>query len=85
MREAAKREEAAGGCPRPRCILNVSSVSGVHGSVGQANYATAKAGVVGLTKAVAKEWGPFGVRCNALVFGYINTRCELSRQLLLHA
>ena len=47
---------------------------GVGGSVGQANYATAKAGVVGLTKAVAREWGPFGVRCNALVFGYINTR-----------
>lgn len=49
--------------------------AGVHGSIGQANYATAKAGVVGLTKAVAKEWGPFGVRCNCLTYGYINTRC----------
>eukprot|EP00887_Chlorella_sp_A99_P004863 scaffold4.g4863.t1 len=74
MREAAKREIEQAGRPAPRCILNVSSVSGVHGSAGQANYATAKAGVVGLTKAVAKEWGPFGIRCNALVFGYINTR-----------
>ena len=42
--------------------------------MGQANYATAKAGVVGLTKAVAKEWGPCNIRCNALVFGYIATR-----------
>ncbi|PRW58222.1 3-oxoacyl-ACP reductase [Chlorella sorokiniana] len=74
MRDAAKAEIAASGRPRPRCILNVSSVSGVHGSIGQANYATAKAGVVGLTKAVAKEWGPFGVRCNCLTYGYINTR-----------
>lgn len=40
----------------------------------QANYATAKAGVLGLTKAVAKEWGAFNIRCNALVYGYINTR-----------
>lgn len=52
-----------------------SCCAGVHGSIGQANYATAKAGVVGLTKAVAKEWGPFGVRCNCLTYGYINTRC----------
>lgn len=48
--------------------------TGTHGSVGQANYATAKAGVVGLTKTVAREWGPFGIRCNALVPGFINTR-----------
>ena len=47
----------------------------MHGSIGQANYATAKAGVVGLTKAVAKEWGHFGVRCNCLTYGYIHTRC----------
>lgn len=79
MREAAKREIEASGRPRPRCILNVSSVSGVHGSVGQANYSTAKAGVVGLTKSVAKEWGPFGIRCNALTFGYINTRLVASK------
>jgi 3-oxoacyl-[acyl-carrier protein] reductase len=49
----------------PRCIVNISSTSGVHGNAGQANYALAKAGVTGLTKAIAKEWGPqFGVRCN---------------------
>lgn len=37
--------------------------------MGQANYATAKAGVVGLTKAIAKEWGPFNIRCNCLTYG----------------
>jgi 3-oxoacyl-[acyl-carrier protein] reductase len=40
-----------------RSIVNVSSIAGLHGNVGQTNYATAKAGVVGLTKTVAKEWG----------------------------
>lgn len=42
----------------PRNIINISSSSGVHGNAGQANYAFAKAGVTGLTKAIAKEWGP---------------------------
>ena len=41
-----------------RCIVNISSTSGTHGNAGQANYSLAKAGVVGLTKTVAKEWGP---------------------------
>lgn len=46
----------------PRNIINISSTSGVHGNAGQANYAFAKAGVTGLTKAIAKEWGPqFGL------------------------
>jgi 3-oxoacyl-[acyl-carrier protein] reductase len=45
-----------------RSIVNVSSTSGLHGNVGQANYAAAKAAVIGLTKTTAKEWGPFGVR-----------------------
>ncbi|KAI0011554.1 hypothetical protein F4779DRAFT_572206 [Xylariaceae sp. FL0662B] len=59
----------------PRCIVNISSTSGVHGSAGQANYAFAKAGVVGLTKTIAKEWGPrFGVRANTVAFGRIDTR-----------
>ncbi|KAF9914070.1 hypothetical protein BX616_009021, partial [Lobosporangium transversale] len=52
----------------------VSSVSGLHGNLGQANYATAKAGIVGLTKTVAKEWGSFGVRCNTVAFGPVDTR-----------
>ena len=78
MRDAAKREmtesSSSNGVARPRSILNVSSTSGTHGNAGQANYATAKAGVVGLTKTIAKEWGMFNVRCNALAFGFIATR-----------
>ncbi|CRK22424.1 hypothetical protein BN1723_002862 [Verticillium longisporum] len=51
-----------------RSIINISSTSGVHGNAGQANYAMAKAGVTGLTKTIAKEWGPaFGVRANTAV------------------
>src|SRR6202030_3872011 len=42
---------------------------------GQANYAAAKSAVLGLTKTIAKEWGPFGVRANTVAFGLIRTRC----------
>ncbi|MCJ1307414.1 hypothetical protein MMC25_001060 [Agyrium rufum] len=65
----------------PRCIVNISSTSGVNGNAGQANYALAKAGVVGLTKAIAKEWGPqFGVRANTVAFGHILTRLTADKQ-----
>jgi 3-oxoacyl-[acyl-carrier protein] reductase len=74
MREAAKDEKAAGRKPEPRCIVNVSSTSGIHGNAGQVNYATAKMGLVGLTKTIAKEWGSFNIRCNAVVFGVVDTR-----------
>ena len=74
MREAAKKEIDQNGKPIPRCIINVSSTSGLHGNVGQANYAMAKMGIVGLTKTIAKEWGPQGIRCNAVAFGFIETR-----------
>jgi 3-oxoacyl-[acyl-carrier protein] reductase len=57
-----------------RSITNVSSTSGLHGNVGQANYAAAKSAVVGLTKTVCKEWGAFGVRANTVAFGYVLTR-----------
>ncbi|KAF2837698.1 3-oxoacyl-reductase [Patellaria atrata CBS 101060] len=58
-----------------RSIVNISSTSGTHGNAGQANYSVAKAGVTGLTKTIAKEWGPqFGVRCNCIAFGHILTR-----------
>ena len=74
MREAAKAEKLAGDVPRDRCVVNVSSTSGLHGNVGQVNYAAAKAGILGLTKTFAKEWGPLGIRCNAVAFGMIATR-----------
>jgi 3-oxoacyl-[acyl-carrier protein] reductase len=41
----------------PKCVINISSTSGLHGAMGQINYATAKAGIVGMTKTVAAEWG----------------------------
>ena len=76
MREAAKAEKLADPAARAvdRCVINVASTSGLHGNVGQANYAAAKAGVIGLTKTLAKEWGPLGIRCNAVAFGMISTR-----------
>ncbi len=80
MRDAAKREEAEVGKATPRCIINVSSTSGLHGNVGQLNYATAKMGMVGFTKTVAKEWGPFNIRCNAVAFGYIETRLTQAKE-----
>lgn len=51
----------------PRSIVNISSTSGVYGNAGQASYALAKAGLIGLTKTVAQEWGPeYGVRVNSM-------------------
>jgi 3-oxoacyl-[acyl-carrier protein] reductase len=65
----------------PRCIVNVSSTSGVHGNAGQINYALAKAGITGFTKTIAKEWGPqFGVRSNAVAFGHIATRLTAAKE-----
>lgn len=65
----------------PRNIVNISSTSGINGNAGQANYALAKAGVTGLTKTIAKEWGPaFGVRANTVAFGHILTRLTAAKE-----
>ncbi|MCJ1361013.1 hypothetical protein MMC16_000109 [Acarospora aff. strigata] len=65
----------------PRNIINISSTSGINGNAGQANYGLAKAGVVGLTKVIAKEWGPqFGVRANTIAFGHILTRLTAAKE-----
>jgi 3-oxoacyl-[acyl-carrier protein] reductase len=79
LREPAKRERDEG---REvfRKIVNVSSISGTMGNAGQANYAASKAGIIGLTKTLAKEWGQFKVNCNAVAFGYIDTRLTASKE-----
>jgi 3-oxoacyl-[acyl-carrier protein] reductase len=73
FREPAKHEREQG-VETFRKIVNVSSVTGTFGNAGQANYASGKAGVIGLTKTLAKEWGQFKVNVNAVFFGYIDTR-----------
>ena len=70
----ASRREAEAGREVFRKVVNISSVAGTCGNVGQANYASAKAGVVGLTLALAKEWGRYKVNVNAVAFGMIRTR-----------
>jgi 3-oxoacyl-[acyl-carrier protein] reductase len=78
LREPAKQERDQG-VEVFRKIVNVSSISGTMGNAGQANYATGKAGVVGLTKTLAKEWGQFKINVNAVAFGYIETRLTASK------
>jgi 3-oxoacyl-[acyl-carrier protein] reductase len=70
VKDATQRGEAVP-C---RKVVNISSLAGVGGNAGQANYAAAKAGVIGLTKAMAKEWGRYNVTVNAVAFGLIKTR-----------
>jgi 3-oxoacyl-[acyl-carrier protein] reductase len=78
LREPAKREREEG-VEVFRKIVNTSSISGTMGNAGQANYAAGKAGIVGLTKTLAKEWGQFKVNVNAVAFGYIDTRLTASK------
>jgi 3-oxoacyl-[acyl-carrier protein] reductase len=79
LREPAKREREEG---REvfRKIVNVSSTSGVFGNAGQANYAAGKAGVQGLTRTLAKEWGQFKINVNAVAFGFVETRLTASKE-----
>jgi 3-oxoacyl-[acyl-carrier protein] reductase len=72
---AAVKAAKAAGEPVPcRKVVNISSLAGTGGNAGQANYSSAKAGVTGLTKALAKEWGRYNVTVNTVAFGLIKTR-----------
>lgn len=81
MRELAKKEKEANGFAQPRKIVNVSSTTGTRGNVGQVNYSAGKAGIIGLTKTLAKEWGPFNIQVNAVAFGWIDTRLTQSESI----
>ena len=67
-------KERAEGKRIVRKVVNISSTSGVNGNAGQSNYSAGKAGIVGLTKTLAKEFGRYDVTVNAVAFGYIQTR-----------
>ena len=56
---------------RGGCIISMSSVVGVSGNAGQCNYSASKAGLIGLTKSIAKEMGPRGIRANCIAPGFI--------------
>ncbi len=78
-REAAKKE-ASEGVERFRKIVNITSISGTMGNAGQANYSAAKAGVTGITKTIAKEWGQFKINVNAVAFGFVETRLTQAKE-----
>jgi 3-oxoacyl-[acyl-carrier protein] reductase len=73
IRETAKKETAEGRRVM-RKVVNITSISGTDGNAGQAGYGSGKAGVIGLTKTLAKEWGRYNVNVNAVGFGLIETR-----------
>jgi 3-oxoacyl-[acyl-carrier protein] reductase len=73
IREAAKAE-AANNRRVMRKVVNITSIAGTDGNPGQAGYSSGKAGVIGLTKTMAKEWGRYNVNVNAVGFGLIETR-----------
>lgn len=77
--DAAKQEKERGE-KVSRKIVNVSSVAGLGGNLGQANYSSAKAGLVGLTKTISKEWARYDVQCNCVAFGFIDTRLTQEKE-----
>jgi 3-oxoacyl-[acyl-carrier protein] reductase len=81
LRDAAKKERAERGQSLARKIVNISSTSGTRGNAGQSNYSSGKAGIIGLTKTLAKEWGQFNIQVNAVAFGRIDTRLTQAKEI----
>jgi 3-oxoacyl-[acyl-carrier protein] reductase len=77
IRALAKAESEAGRRVI-RKVVNISSVAGLFGNVGQTNYSAAKAGILGMTQTLAKEWGRLNVTVNCVAYGFINTRLTSS-------
>lgn len=77
MRALAKHEKEAGKSV-VRKVVNISSVAGLFGNAGQTNYSTAKAGIMGMTQTLAKEWGRMNVTVNCVAFGFIKTRLTVT-------
>ncbi|MES3021533.1 MAG: SDR family oxidoreductase [Pseudomonadota bacterium] len=71
---AMSKSENGAGVRVVRKVVNISSVAGLFGNAGQTNYATAKAGIVGMTQTLAKEWGRMNVTVNCVAYGFIKTR-----------
>ena len=75
---ALAKTEAEAGQRVVRKVVNISSVAGLFGNAGQSNYSAAKAGIVGLTQTLAKEWGRMNVTVNCVAYGLIKTRLTTS-------
>ncbi len=71
---AAAKEESAAGQETFRKVVNISSVAGLGGNPGQVGYSAGKAGIIGITKTLSKEWGRYKVNVNCVAFGFIQTR-----------
>jgi 3-oxoacyl-[acyl-carrier protein] reductase len=72
------KQEAAQGVERFRKVVNISSMAGTNGNMGQISYSSAKAGLIGMTKTLSKEWGRYKVNVNCVAFGFIETRLTQS-------
>lgn len=79
--DTAKKEIAEDKSVPARKIINISSLAGIGGNVGQANYSAAKSGIIGLTKTVGKEWARYNVQANAVAFGMIDTRMTQAKEV----
>jgi 3-oxoacyl-[acyl-carrier protein] reductase len=79
IREKNKEEQSAGKVVM-RKVINISSMAGLGGNPGQTNYSSAKAGMAGLTRTLAKEWGRYNVNVNCIPYGVIETRLTQNKE-----